>query len=128
MSRLRVGVAILAALIVANPSVVGAQNARALAIRAEMASVLLQSKRYDEAAREYRVLLAHSPRSYSHRLNLARALMWGNRTREAERELSVLISQHGREPQLEAMLLAARQQLQPSASEASSWEQVSSSA
>ena len=121
MSRLRVGVAILAALIVANPSVVGAQNARALAIRAEMASVLLQSKRYDEAAREYRVLLAHSPRSYSHRLNLARALMWGNRTREAERELSVLISQHGREPQLEAMLLAARQQLQPSASEAHTW-------
>lgn len=120
MARLLFGVAILAAL-VTIPADAAAQNARALAIRAEMASVLLQSKRYDEAAREYRVLLAHSPRNYTHRLNLARALMWGNRPREAEHELSVLISQRGREPQLEAMLLGARQQLQPSADEAQAW-------
>lgn len=121
MSRSFIGVAILAAIITIVPADAGAQNARALAIRAEMASVLLQSKRYDEAAREYRVLLAYSPRSYSHRLNLARALMWGNRPREAERELSVLISQRGREPQLEILLLTARQQLQPSADEAQTW-------
>lgn len=116
-----VGAAILAALLGCLPAGAAAQNARALAIRAEMASVLLQSKRYDEAAREYRVLLAYDPRSYSHRINLVRALMWGNRPRDAERELSVLITQRGREPQLEAMLLDARQQLRPSAAEAHVW-------
>ena len=99
----------------------GAQSSRALAIRAEMASVLLQSKRYDEAAREYRVLLAYTPRSYTHRLNLVRALMWGSRPREAERELMVLITQRGREPQLETLLLSARQQLRPSSKEAAAW-------
>lgn len=118
--RLVLLIAAVAAL--ATPRVAPAQNSRALAIRAEMASVLLQSKRYDEAAREYRVLLAYSPRSYSHRLNLVRALMWGDRPREAEREVMVLITQRGREPELERTLLAARQQLQPSADEAAAWQ------
>ena len=108
-------------LAIAWPSGTDAQNSRALAIRAEMAAVLLQSKRYDEAAREYRVLLAHNPRNYGHRLNLARALMWGNHPREAERELMVLITQRGREPQLETMLLSARQQLRPTSDEAAAW-------
>ena len=121
MPRSLMGAGILAALIATVPAHAGAQNARALAIRAEMASVLLQSKRYDEAAREYRVLLAHNPRSYNHRLNLTRALMWGNRPREAERELTVLMGQRGREPRLESMLLSARQQLRPSADEAYAW-------
>jgi hypothetical protein len=117
LATLLAGVAALAAFPAAH-----AQNSRALTIRAEMASVLLQSKRYDEAAREYRVLLAYSPRSYSHRLNLVRALMWGNRPREAERELMVLITQRGREPGLESMLLDTRQQLRPSADEAAAWQ------
>jgi hypothetical protein len=104
------------------PAASDAQNSRALAIRAEMASVLLQSKRYDEAAREYRVLLAYNPRNHGHRLNLARALMWGNRPREAERELVVLVTQRGREPGLESLLLDARQQLRPSANEAAAWQ------
>lgn len=120
---MRLAVALLLAGVAALPvpTASHAQNSRALAIRAEMASVLLQSKRYDEAAREYRVLLAYSPRSYSHRLNLVRALMWGNRPREAEHELMVLITQRGRDPELESMLLSARQQLRPSADEAAAW-------
>jgi hypothetical protein len=120
--QLALRVALIAGVVaLAAPAASHAQNSRALAIRAEMASVLLQSKRYDEAAREYRVLLAYSPRSYAHRLNLVRALMWGNRPREAERELMVLITQRGRDPELERMLLAARQQLRPSADEAEAW-------
>ena len=123
---MRLAVALLLAGVAALPvpTASHAQNSRALAIRAEMASVLLQSKRYDEAAREYRVLLAYSPRSYSHRLNLVRALMWGNRPREAEHELMVLITQRGRDPELESMLLSARQQLRPSADEAAAWLRV----
>lgn len=99
----------------------GNAQARVRAVRAEMASVLLQSRRYDEAAHEYRVLLASEPRNVAHRLNLARALMWGGRPREAERELMVLISQRGSDPAVESMLLSARQQLQPSAREAAAW-------
>lgn len=117
----RIVLGVTCAVALAWPAAVVAQNTRAIAIRAEMASVLLQSKQYEEAASEYRVLLAYSPRNHGYRLNLARALMWGNRPREAEAELNVLIAQRGREPQLEAMLLSARQQLVPSSDEAASW-------
>src|SRR5687768_3774636 len=110
----RIVLGVTCAVALAWPAAVVAQNTRAIAIRAEMASVLLQSKQYAEAASEYRVLLGHSPGNHSYRLNLIRALMWGNRPREAEAELNVLITQRGREPQLEAMLLSARQQLVPS--------------
>src|SRR5262245_34847962 len=59
-------------------------------VRAELAAVLLQSRKYDEAAREYRVLLARDPASFEYRLGLARALAWGDRPRDAERELLLL--------------------------------------
>jgi len=99
----------------------GRPHPRALAIRAEMASVLLQSQRYDEAAREYSVLVAYEPRNGTHRLNLVRSLLWGGRPQEAERELLVLMSQRGRDPALEALLLNTRTQLRPSVREAYAW-------
>ena len=49
------------------------------AVRAELATVLLQSGRYDEAAREFRVLLAADPNNFEYRLGLAHALAWAPR-------------------------------------------------
>ena len=43
-------------------------------VRAELASVLLQSKKYNEAAREYRALVARDTTNPDFRLGLARAL------------------------------------------------------
>lgn len=90
-------------------------------IRAEMASVLLQSRRYDEAAREYSVLLAASPGNSAYRLNFARALLWGRRPREAEAQFRILIARNGSTQQLEDMLLNARRQMEPSAGETAGW-------
>src|SRR5437764_13713325 len=63
-----------------------------LTVRAELAAVLLQSGRFDEAAREYRLLLARDPTNFDYRLALARALAWGDHPRDAERELVKLIA------------------------------------
>ena len=96
---------------------------RTVAIRAEMAAVLLQSRRYAEAANEYRVLLASDPTNSQYRLGLARALAWGERPREAERELMALVALRRGAPSavLDSMLLSTRQQLRPSSDEAQSW-------
>lgn len=96
-------------------------NVRAQAIRAEMAAVMLQSRRYHEAAREYRVLLAADPTNVSYRLALARALAWGSRPREAEAEIGALMALRGSDPALEQLLVAVRGQLRPSSSEAAGW-------
>jgi tetratricopeptide (TPR) repeat protein len=90
-------------------------------VRAEMASVLLQSKRYGEAAGEYRALLARDPNSFSYRLGLARALAWGGRPREAERELLVLRSRSPRDETVAALLQSVREAMTPGSSEARAW-------
>src|SRR6478736_1974464 len=63
-------------------------------VRAELAAVLLQSNKYNDAAREYRALLARDTSNFEYRLGLARALAWGGKPREAERELRALQSRH----------------------------------
>ena len=90
-------------------------------IRAELAAVLLQSGRYAEAAREYRLLLQREPRNRLYRLNLARALAWGNEHEEAERLLTDL---HGEQPgdaSIAALLRSTRDAFEPSAARASVW-------
>lgn len=115
-----------AALLVAAPA--GAQRLtrsskapRTAAVRAELATVLLQSGRYDEAAREFRVLLRRSPRSAEYRLGLARALAWGNHPREAERELRLYRAEHGSSTAVEGLLRAVRDAYEPRAAEAAGW-------
>ena len=100
----------------------GAQSSRrATAIRAEMAGVLLQSGRYDNAAAEYRVLLGMEPNNRAYRLGLARALTWGKRPRDAERELIVLERQRPGDATVEALLLTARADIDAGSDEAGRW-------
>lgn len=94
---------------------------RATAIRAELAGVLLQSRKYDDAAREYATLLQSEPRSRVYRLGLARALAWGGRLREAERELTTLSTHHPGDPTAESLLISVRSGLKPRAGEAANW-------
>lgn len=91
------------------------------AVRAELANVLLQSGRYDEAVREYRVLLARHPESYDYRLNLAKALAWGEHPREAERELELLVAKRPGVPAVDSLLRTVRDAYDPSAAEAAGW-------
>jgi tetratricopeptide (TPR) repeat protein len=93
----------------------------AATVRSELAAVLLQARRYDEAAREYRVLLEREPRSISARLGLARALAWGKRPREAEQELRILSGQRPDDPEIEGMLRSVRESLEPRSREAAEW-------
>jgi len=119
---------IVLALLVATAARADAQRAsvtrqasRAEAIRAEMAGVLLQSKRYDEAVREYKILLARSPDNLSFRLGLARALAWGGRPVEAEGELRRLQALRPGNSTVETLLLSTRQDLRPTSAQARSW-------
>jgi tetratricopeptide repeat protein len=96
-------------------------TARATTIRAELAGVLLQSKRYDDAAREYSMLVAMDPRNRSYRLGLARSLAWGRRLREAERELLALRADYPEDTTIESLLDSVREAIDPGSHEASTW-------
>lgn len=96
-------------------------EARALAIRAELAEVLLQSQRYSEAAREYRRLVAADSENTKYRLGLAQALAWGGRYRDAERELRTLTAARPRDAVIDTLLRTVRQSMQPRAREAAQW-------
>jgi tetratricopeptide (TPR) repeat protein len=91
------------------------------AVRAEYASVLLQAKRYDEAADEYERLLSLDEDNAAYRLGLIRALDWGGRHREAERELRTLIRQRPADASLDSLLRSVRLSYEPRASEAAGW-------
>lgn len=93
----------------------------AVAVRAELATVLLQSGRYDEAAREFRALLAREPNNFDYRLGLAHALAWGDRPREAERELVQLIAKRPNTPGLDSLLRSVREAYDPRAVDAAQW-------
>src|SRR6476619_4846951 len=90
-------------------------------VRAELATVLLQSGRYDEAAREFRTLLARDPSSFEYRLGLAHALAWGNHPREAERELVQLLAKRPGTPGLDSLLRVVRDAYDPRAVDAAQW-------
>jgi tetratricopeptide (TPR) repeat protein len=92
-----------------------------LAVRAELASVLLQSGRYDEAAREFRLLLSRDPGNFDYRLGLAHALAWGDHPREAEGELVQLIAKRPSSPGLDSLLRAVRDAYDPRAVDAAQW-------
>jgi tetratricopeptide (TPR) repeat protein len=98
-----------------------AEPGDARGVRAEMAAVLLQSRRYDEAAREYRLLVARNPSNTSYRLGLARALAWGKRPREAERELRILRKQRPTDREVETLLRSVRESFEPGVQEAMGW-------
>lgn len=97
------------------------QSPQSATVRAELAGVLLHAGRFDEAAREYRVLLSRSPRSAEYRLGLARALAWGNHYREAEAELRRYRAEHGTTPVVESLLRSVRDAYEPRPSEAAAW-------
>jgi tetratricopeptide (TPR) repeat protein len=98
-----------------------AQSSQSTSVRAELATVLLQSGRYDEAAREFRTLLTRDPSSFEYRLGLAHALAWGNRPREAERELVQIIAKRPGAPGLDSLLRAVREAFDPRAVDAAQW-------
>ena len=96
-------------------------EARALAIRAELAEVLLQSKRYEEAAREYRGLVEADGTNTRYRLGLAQSLAWGGRYRDAERELRVLATARPTDLAVDTLLRSVRASMRPSVREATAW-------
>ena len=82
------------------------------ATRAEYAAALLAAGRYDQAAAEYRRLLAAEPGNPDYRLGLGRALAWGGHPREAAAELAQ--SPLPRDSATEHLLHAVRRDVEPS--------------
>ena len=129
--RLVVGIALVSAELCLVGSLLDAQRpgrgsraptaAASSVVRAELATILLQSGRYDEAAREFRVLLARDPSNFDHRLGLARALAWGNHPQEAERQLAQLSAKRPATPGLDSLLRAVRDAYDPRALDAAAW-------
>jgi len=94
---------------------------RRRAIRAEMAGVLLQSNRFDEAAREYATLVAYEPNNNAYRLGLVRALAWGQHFAEAEAQAAELASRRPGDAVVEKFLLDARSELSVPSARAAQW-------
>lgn len=92
-----------------------------MSVRAELAAVLLQSKKYNDAAREYRALLSRDTANFEYRLGLARALAWGGKPRDAERELRALQSRHLQILTVDSLLRSVREAMDPKSSEAAAW-------
>lgn len=90
-------------------------------IRAEYASVLLQSKKYDQAIAEYRRLVADEPSRFEYRMGLARALAWSRRHRDAENELARLRALRPGHAEVEQLTRTVRAGLDPASGEARSW-------
>ena len=89
--------------------------------RAELAAVLLDARRYTDAAEEYRRLIAVEPASREYRLGVARALTWGDRPRQAEPLLRALRSAAPEDTIVVALLHSARAGYDPSSAEARTW-------
>lgn len=111
------------ALLAALPATAAAQRRPqdARRIRAEYASVLLQSRKYEEAIVEYRRLVAAEPSRFEYRLGLARALAWSKRHRDAETELARLRALRPGNAEVEQLTRTVRAALDPSSGEARSW-------
>lgn len=95
--------------------------AEARAVRAEYAELLLQTRRYEEAATEFRRLSAANPANAAYRLGLARALAWGGRPREAEPLLRALARAQPGDTAVRRLLLDVRRAFEPGAAEAAAW-------
>ena len=116
-----IGLCVSAALGAQQPRRTTRSSSGSIAVRAELATVLLQSGRYDEAAREFRVLLTREPANFEYRLGLARALAWGDKPREAERELVQLIAKRPNTPGLDSLLRSVREAYDPRVVDAAQW-------
>jgi tetratricopeptide (TPR) repeat protein len=90
-------------------------------VRAEYASALLATQRYDSAAANFRVLTADDNTNVDYHLGLGRALAWGNHPRDAEPELHWVVDRTPSDTVLVTMLRLARGAFDPSAGEAASW-------
>lgn len=97
------------------------QSPPPVAVRAELATVLLQSGRYDEAAKEFRLLLARDPSNFDYGVGLAHALAWGDHPREAERELVLLLAKRPGAADLDSLLRSVRDAYDPRAVDAAQW-------
>jgi tetratricopeptide (TPR) repeat protein len=89
-------------------------------VRAELAATLLAANRFDQAATEYRRLVAAEPQNHAYRLGLARALAWGEHPREAEREL-LLVRDRQNAAVVAPLLRSVRASIDPTAAEAERW-------
>ncbi len=114
---------LIAVLLATLPAALDAQRrpAETRRIRAEYASVLLQSKKYDEAIVEYRRLVSAEPDRFEYRMGLARALAWSKRHRDAENELARLRALRPGHAEVEELTRSVRAALDPSSGEARSW-------
>ena len=121
LALLGVGLSLSATIGAQQPRRTTRSSSGTIAVRAELATVLLQSGRYDEAAREFRLLLARDPNNFEYRLGLAHALAWGDRPREAERELAQLIAKRPGTPGLDSLLRSVREAYDPRAVDAAQW-------
>ena len=92
-----------------------------VAIRREFASSLLWGDRFDEAARQFALLVARDSARTDWRLGLAQALAWAGRARDAERELRWLAQRMPADTGVTSLLRAARAGYEPGAEEAASW-------
>jgi hypothetical protein len=95
-------------------------NVPAREVRAELAATLLAANRFDQAASEYRRLVAAEPQNRAYRLGLARALAWGEHPREAEREL-LLARDRQNAAAVAQLLRSVRASIDPTAAEAERW-------
>jgi tetratricopeptide (TPR) repeat protein len=120
---------VFVACLLARPCAMRAQSPRQAArpvsasrseVRAELAATLLNANRFDEAAAEYRRLLAADPGNRAYRLGLARALAWGDHPREAEREL-LRVRDRQNASVVDPLLRSVRAALDPTAAEAAAW-------
>src|SRR5690349_22195558 len=118
---LGLGLSIAATIGAQQPRRTTRSSSGTIGVRAELATVLLQSGRYEEAAREFRLLLARDPGNFEYRLGLAQALAWGDRPREAERELVQLIAKRPATPGLDSLLRRVREAYDPRAVDAAQW-------
>ena len=100
---------------------VARQAPRSETVRAEFAGVLLQTKRYDEAVREYRALIGIAPSNAAYKLGLARALAWGGHPRDAEPVLAALVRSQRADTAAARMLVEVRLALEPGSAEAAGW-------
>lgn len=89
--------------------------------RAELAAVLLDSRRYDAAEREYRRLVALDGTDSTYRWGLARALAWGDRPRGAEPELEWLLARSPGDTAAATLLRSVRASFDPTVDEARRW-------
>lgn len=90
-------------------------------VRAELAAVLLQTKRYDEAVREYRALVATDSSNGAYQLGLARAFAWGGHPRDAEPVLARLVRAQRGDSAAARMLAEVRLAFEPGSAEAARW-------